>query len=230
MRRTRRLGAAVLLVALGRLLSPTAVPVYDGVSAPDEPYRYVQPPRGAQATAAPTEGLASTPVAAGRSSYGMSVTSAEQGPQFSLFVPPGALAAAAGPVRVRAVPLAPSDQPVGARIDGNVYLVTLSAGGGPVTLTDQASLATLYLRATTARQPPPVMEHRSSRTDAWTALKTSRGGADVYVSSFVGAGEYALAFTTQAAHGGGLGAPYVVLGVVLLLAVVVVVVRLRAAG
>jgi hypothetical protein len=225
----RRLAAAVLLVGLGRLLSPIAVPVYDGIGAPDEPYRYVAPPPGVTKTAAPTTAHSSSPLVKGTSSYGMSLATGESGPQFSLFVPPKALAAAGTTVELAAAPQPPTDQPAGARIDGNVYAVTLTAAG-PVTFTPQAALATLYLRATTVKQPPPVMEYRAKATAPWTPLKTARGGQDVYVSSFPGAGDYALAFNaTASSKGGSSPVPFVVIGGVVLLVVLVVVVRLRAA-
>ena len=229
LRLPKRLAAALLLVAVGRLLSPAAIPVYDGIGAPDEPYRYIAAPEGATKTAGPTTAHATSPLVGGRSAYGLSVATGEVGPQFSLYVPPKALSAAGTKLELSVQPLAPSDQPSGARIDGNVYQVVLKAGG-PVSLTPQAVLATLYLRATTARQPGPVMEYRAADGAPWQALKTSRGGQDFYVSSFPGAGFYALAFADQpATKGSSLPLPYVVLGGLVLLAVAVVVVRLRAA-
>ncbi|HUR14919.1 MAG TPA: hypothetical protein VM097_10565 [Mycobacteriales bacterium] len=223
----RRLLAAVLLVGIGRLLSPDAVPVYDGIGAPDEPYRFVAPPSGAKKTADPTSARATSPVVAGVSSYGLSVATAESGPQFSLFVPPRSVATGGPTLRVEVAPLAPSDQPPGARIDGNVYGVTLT-GAGPVTLTPQAALATLYLRATTAAQPPPKMQYRPAAADPWQALDTARAGQDVYVSDFRGPGQYALAFAASAAEHRTSRLPYLVGGALVLVVVVVVVVRLRA--
>jgi hypothetical protein len=222
----RRLLAALLLVAAGRLLSPDAVPVYDGIGAPDEPYRYVAPPAGAKATAPPTSARTTSPVAAGVSTNGMSLTTAESGPQFSLFLPPRAVATGGSTLVVAAEPVAPTDQPPGRRIDGNVYAVTLT-GKGLVTLTPQAALATLYLRSTTAKQPPPTMEHRAAPGQPWQALDTARGGQDVYVSDFRGPGQYALAFAVVTAHHASK-TPYVVAGAVVLLLVLLLVVRLRA--
>jgi hypothetical protein len=223
----RRLLAALLLVAIGRLLSPAAVPVYDGIGAPDEPYRYVAPPSGAKKTADPTSARATSPVTGGVATDGMTLATAESGPQFSLFVPPRAVATGGTTLVVEAKPVAPSDQPAGARIDGNVYEVTMT-GQGPVTLTPQAALATLYLRATTARQPPPKMEHRAAAGRPWQALDTARGGQDVYVSDFRGPGQYALAFAVAAPSHPASRTPYLVGGAVVLLLVALVVVRLRA--
>ncbi len=224
---TRRWLAGAVLVTLGWLASPGGVPVYDGVSQPDEPYRYVSAPAGAPVTAEATTATSRTPVKDGLGTSGLSVATAEVGPQFSLYLPPRAMAAASGPVTVTSTPRAPTAQPPGATIDGNVYEVALSSPGGPVTLTDKASLATVYLRSTTAKQPPPSLVYRASPTGAWTTLKTSRGGTDFYVAAFPGPGQFAVAFATGSS--GGLPVlPLVAVGILVLLVVVVVVVRLRA--
>jgi hypothetical protein len=223
----RRLAGALLLVTLGRLLSPAAVPVYDGIGQPDEPYRYVVPPSGAQRTAAPTEGDATSPVVAGVSSYALNVSTAEQSAQFSLYVPINGLAAAARSITVRVLPSAPTDEPPGARIDGNVYTVVTTPARA--TLTPQAGIATLAMRATTGRQPPPVMEYRAASKGSWAPVHTTRGGIDVYFVHYMGAGQYALAFAdAKSGHGGTSPLPYV-LGGLLLLVVVVVVIRFRVA-
>jgi hypothetical protein len=224
----RRWLAGAALVGLGWLVTPQPVPVYDGLGAPDEPYRYVVPPQGAKATADATTAVAKTPVNNGTGTNGLSVATAEQGPQFSLFLPPMAMAAPGGPIEVRAEPLAPTDQPRGARIDGNVYAVTLTSASGPVTLTAKSAISTLYLRATTAAQPPPVMQYRAEASQPWKALGTSRGGQDVYVASFPGPGQYALAFAARKGPAGVPVLPIVGLGAAVLLVVVVVVVRLRS--
>lgn len=221
--------AAVGLVTLGWLASPAAVPVYDGLNQPDEPYRYVAAPAGVAPTKPATTAVGTTPVSGGASTTGLTTSSAEVGPQATLFVPVGTFAAAGGAVTVRVTPQAPDSQPANARIDGNVYRVTATDPAGPVTITAKAALATLYLRATTGAQPGPAMEHRASPADPWTRLSTSRGGTDIYVSFFVGAGDYALAFADRAAPSkGGLPVlPLVLGGVVVVLAAVVVAVRLR---
>lgn len=225
----RRLLAGAALVGVGWLLSPHPVPVYDGLGAPDEPYRYVSAPAGATKTAAPTSGTAQSPVKDGVSTNGLSVATGETGPQFSLYLPPQSMAAAGGTIEIKVEPKAPSDQPAKARIDGNVYSVQITDTAGPVTLTKKAAIATLYLRATTARQPPPVLEYRASATQSWKSLQTSRGGSDVYVSSFSGPGDYAVAFSSGSTKASG-GRPVLVIVLVAALVVlvaVVLVVRLR---
>lgn len=217
-------------MGLGWLVTPGAVPVYDGVSQPDEPYRYVSPPAGAKAAKAPTSALARTPVKAGESTSGLALSTAETGPQFSAYLPRFGLRATGSSVEVRVTPKAPTDQPTGARIDGNVYEVAFVDPAGPVTLTSKASLASLYLRATSSRQPGPVMEHRAAPGQPWTALDTSRGGLDVYVAALVGPGDYALAFRSAGGSptGGFPVLPVALGGGVVVLVGIVLVLRRRA--
>lgn len=222
----RRWAAAALLVGVGWLLSPSPVPVYDGISAPDEPYRFVDPPKGAKATSAPTSATSRTPVQGGLGTNGLNIATGETGPQFSLYLPPRSMQTTGSEVVVSAEPGAADVQPAGRTIDGNLYTVRFSA---PVTLTDKAALATLYLRATSARQPGPVVEYRPRASDPWRELKTARGGMDIYVAQFAGAGQYALAFAPTAASGGGFPVvPVAITGGVVFLAVVLLLVRLRS--
>jgi hypothetical protein len=225
----RRWLAGAALVTVGWLATPQPVPVYDGVSAPDEPYRYVSAPGGATTTAPPTTATATTPVKDGRSVLGLSVATREQGPQFSLYLPPMAMAAK-GTITVTATPSAPTDEPAGATIDGNVYTLQLTSTDGPVTLTEKAAIATLYLRATSAKQPPPVLQYRPAPGSPWQALKTSRGGSDFYVGRFEAPGQFAIAFANATkSKGGGLPVlPIVGVGALVVHVGVVVVVRLRS--
>jgi hypothetical protein len=224
----RRWAAAAAVVTLGWLATPNAVPIYDGVGQPDEPYRYVTAPQGYQATSPATSGTVQSPVVDGVNSQGMSAQTMERGPQASLFVPPKGLAAAGGPISVTITPLAATSPPAGAVVDGNLYRLSITSPAGPVTLTPQAAIATLYLRSTMSVQPGPVMEYRPDASQDWRALKTSRGGQDIYVSTFPGAGEYALAFTKTAAGKGSSPLPFVLIGGGVLLVGIVVVIRVRA--
>ena len=185
---------ALLLVALGWLVTPHAVPVYDGVGMPDEPYRYVDAPRGAAVTAKPTGAQDDVPVVAGVTAMNGNLVSAESGPQVTAFLPQGGLAASAGTVTITVVPQAPTQQPVDGRIDGNVYRLSITDPAGPVTFTAQAMDAAIYLRATTAAQPGPVVECRTGPGRPWHQVSTSRAGNDVYAGKLPTAGEYALVF------------------------------------
>jgi hypothetical protein len=201
--------------------------MYDGIGVPDEPYRYVQRPADKKPTADATSAVARTPVRNGVGTNGLTVSSAEQTSQFSLFMPPLCMVAPGGTIEVKAVPQAPTDHPPGAVIDGNVYVITVTDPVGPVTLNEKAAIATLYLRATST-QDGWVMHYRRTAADSWKALQTSRGGTDSFVASFIGPGQYALASTSSGGGGGTNLLPLVLLGGVVALVVVVIVVRLRA--
>lgn len=193
-----RLLAGLLLVSAGWLASPHAVPIYDGISTPDEPYRYVQVPPGVHGGRPPEAAFTTTDVTAGASASGVNLATSESGPQAGLLLQAGALATTARRITVGLTPMAaprdPAKRPGGLLVDGNVYAITLDTGGPPVTLTDKAALATLLLRATSAQQPPPSMWRRTDPQNPWVRLKTSRAALDVYVVGFPGAGEYALAY------------------------------------
>lgn len=231
MRRARPWFAALLLVTVGWLVSPSPVPVYDGVGVPDEPYRYVAPPAGLKATPDPTVATAVTPVKDGLLSRGVIVTTAEQSPQFTLFVPGGALAAKAGQITVTGTPVAPTGPPpFGKAYGGNAYRVTFTDPAGPVTSTPLLASASLNMRAPDT-STGWVMHYRADDGAKWQVRQTSRSGTDSFVSPFAGAGEYVLAEVPRAEgkDGGVSVLPLALGGGLLLLVVLVVVIRLRAA-
>ena len=186
--------SALLLVAAGWLVTPHAVPVYDGVGMPDEPYRYVNAPHGAAVTAKPTGAQDDVAVVDGVTASNGNLASAESGPQVTAYLPQGGLAASAGTVTIKVAPQAPSEQPSDGRIDGNVYRLSITDPAGPVTFTAKAMDAAVYLRATTAAQPGPVVEYRTGPGHPWHQVSTSRVGNDVYAGSLPTTGEYALVF------------------------------------
>lgn len=210
-----------MVVVAGLFGSPTP-PLFDGIGFPDEPYRYVQRPVGDSVrTVPPTAAAATTSVANGTNSDQLYTASLETGAQVTLFMPAGGLATPAGAhsCALRAVPAAPSHPPEGGRIDGNVYRVTADSDGGPVALTARAGNATVQLRATTARQPPPAIDYRSG--SAWRALRTVRAGNDVYAANLVGFGDYAVVFASGPATGTHSGSPGRPVGLVIVVALLV---------
>lgn len=229
MRLVRLATGGTLLVAVGLLLSPTAVPVYDGIGAPDEPYRYVTRPAGATVTAEPTSATGTSPVVNGLASYGLNVATKEVGPQFTVFLPPRALRATGARLVVTVTPQPTvTDPPPGTRADGNAYLVALDPAGA--VLTPQAALATVQVRATTARQPPPTIQYRPTVDQRWQALKTARAGTEIYAARFPGPGQFQIVFPPAPEDGGSSPLPLVVVGLLVVVGAVVLVVRLRASG
>lgn len=186
--------AAGLLLAW--LAAPAAPPLYDGVGFPDEPYRHVTRPAGdTRVTKPPSWVAVRMPVSDGTTD-GFNGSSAEQGPQVSVFVPTGTLTAPkdATTLLLRADPRAPDGPADGGRVDGNVYRLTATPDVGKASLGRVPDKIQIIMRATSAKQPGPIMEYRAAGSQKWTRLKTARYGTDVYAASIKGFGDYALVF------------------------------------
>jgi len=232
---SRALALSALALALGWLLAPGTPPLYDGIGFPDEPYRYVAAPPGPglPVTEPPTDARDASPVANATNTQQMVAQSAEQGPQVLVSVSPRVLKVSAGAATAELVarPLAPSDQPADARIIGNVYRVSASAGSQPVPLDERTGLSVVVLRSPSGGFPGTVMEFRPDGGQ-WRRLATAAVGADIFQSQLLGAGDYAMAVLSAVpspARGGSSGLNVVVLVglLVLAMATVVLVVRLR---
>jgi len=232
----RAVALSALALALGWLLAPGTPPLYDGIGFPDEPYRYVVAPPGPglPVTAPPTEARDASPVANATNTQQMVAQSAEQGPQVLVSVSPGVLKVpgVAATAELVARPLVPSDQPGDARIIGNVYRVSASAGSQSVPLDDRTGLSVVVLRSPSGGFPGTVMEFRPDGGQ-WRRLATAAVGADIFQSQLLGAGDYAMAVLSAVPSPprGGSSGPNVVMLVVgllvLAMAAVVLVVRLR---
>jgi hypothetical protein len=222
----RKLAAALLLVGLGWLASPSAVPVYDGVGAPDEPYKYVGRSNAPAASVSTTVG-----VSAG-SSAALTVRSAEKGPQVLLDLAAGGFEATTPRVTVTATPVAAdgTEAPQG-KVDGNAYRIKVSPGAR---LRPDRAQGFLYLRAAVMTRPDPVLVHRASPTAAWEAVRTSRAGQDILATPFKALGDYAvvsLPGSKPLSQSGGLSGTRLALlvGGVLVLVVLTVLVLRRPA-
>ncbi|MEP6697791.1 MAG: hypothetical protein ABJA34_13080 [Pseudonocardiales bacterium] len=230
-RRISRRWAWLTVAAAGLMMAwlaaPVTAPLYDGVGFPDEPYRYVTRPAGdTKVTAPPSSVSVRMPVVDGTTD-GFNAASREQGPQVSVFVPTGALVAPkdAHSILLQAVPLAPAGPADAGPVEGNVYRLSATADVGKPSLALVKNKIQIVMRATTARQPDPVMEYRAAGGKAWTRLSTARYGTDVYAASVRGFGDYALVFArapvgvSTSARSAGLGkyAYALILGGLLLL-------------
>ncbi|MDQ1697800.1 MAG: hypothetical protein QOJ03_3153 [Frankiaceae bacterium] len=232
---------AVLALLGAWMLAPAAVPIYDGISLPDEPYRYVDPPADAKTTKAPTVASGTVSVRNGVSGAQFA-NSAEQGPQISLYLPAGALQVPPGAatLRVTARPLAPgSPSPADGTIVTNVYRVEIVAGSTPVRVIGTGRQEpTMQMRAPTAPaagQTGPVFERRTAT--GWARQHTIRVGNDIFQSSAPMAGDYALVQLEQQAStikgggsggGGGINGGLLGGGIALLvLSVAILAIRLR---
>lgn len=228
---TRWLAIAILALLGAWLLAPAAVPIYDGIGNPDEPYRWVQSPSGTTSKKAPTSAAVNLPVAHGVSRAGYANTR-ETGPQISVYMPAGALRPPAGvtSVTVSVKPLAPTGPaPAGGTFVSNVYRVTANAGGADVPIVGTGNQApTLQMRSASVTQPGPVFERFANGT--WTPAKTTRVGNDIYQTQAADFGDWALVRTKAAASsgssGGGVNVGLLAAGIgVLVLAAVIATIR-----
>jgi hypothetical protein len=219
----KKLAAALLLVALGRLASPSAVPVYDGVGAPDEPYKYVGRAN------APVASISTTVAVSGGSSAALTLQSAEKGPQVLLDLAAGGLDATTSTVTVTARPVEADGTKVPqGTIDGNVYRITASPGAR---LRPDRAQGFLFLRAAVMTRPDPLVVHRASPTDPWEKVRTVRAGQDIVSAPFRALGDYAVVKLPGAkplSQSGGLSGIRLALlvgGVLVLVVITVLVLR-----
>ncbi|MCU1587767.1 MAG: hypothetical protein JWN31_1260 [Frankiales bacterium] len=170
--------AGLAVVCLGWLATPSAVPLYDGVQTPDEPYKY------AGRSPAPVAATVTVP-----SGKGISLRSPESGPQVLLDLSEDALVSTTGTVTITAAPFVPDGQPPRGTFDGNGYRVMAAA---PARLLPDQAQGYLWLRAAVMTKPDPVIVHRATARDPWIEVKTSRVGRDNLTTPFRALGDYAM--------------------------------------
>ena len=186
-------GAALLTAWLA---TPHAVPLYDGIGVPDEPYRYVSPPAGYQKTPAPSSFSLSVPATGGTNGGdGFYAQTKEIAAQYGLFVSPHSITGPGGTttLKVTITPQAPDGPAPQGAINGNVYRVQLWADATPTATVAPAAkdMLVYVMRATSARVAAVTMIYRPSG-GSWTVVPNTRAGTDSFQAYFVGAGDYAL--------------------------------------
>jgi hypothetical protein len=207
------------------------VPVYDGVNAPDEPYRYiVAPPNAKKAKGPASPASASSGVKGKTNANDLTGASDEQGPQITFYVPAAGVSPVTGStVTVTATPQAASGTANGPFV-GNAYVVTVSAGGSPTLTSSGVSGAQIQLRAPSGKQPGPTIEWHPPGATEFRPLTTARTGNDIYTSQFAGFGTYVLvqAPVTHASKGGGFPVAIIVLiATAVILVALILLVRIR---
>ncbi|GAB1694163.1 hypothetical protein KRM28CT15_59660 [Krasilnikovia sp. M28-CT-15] len=198
-----RVVVCVLALGCAWVITPAGVPLYDGLGFPDEPYRFVDPPPGAVATAPPTTATGSAAATGGANREAMRVASAEIGPQVAVSVPAGDLIgpAAATRLTLTARPIAPDRAPPTGVINGNVYRVSAAAdAAGPVRLrvTDPNFLPGIDLRSTVATSATVTAVYRERPAAAWRELVAFQIGNDIYEVVMPGLGDFALVLPSAA--------------------------------
>lgn len=228
----RRVLAAIATLVVAWIAMPAAVPIYDGVGNPDQPYRYVNPPSNAKTTAKPSTASATIAVGANGLSQNGYSNSDEIGPQVVFYVPTGALKAPAGAtsITISETPMAPSPPlPTDGTIITNVYRVAATTPQGPAIVVGKGVSRTpvLDMRAPSGKQPGPVFEHLSN--GVWQQSETLRIGQDIYQTSASALGDWALVQLAHAPSSGSSGGVNVGLlaGGIAVLVVVGVIVAIR---
>jgi len=184
--------AGTVLIAVAWMLPLRSPPLYDGLEAPAEPYRYLQPGPGLPSTGAPSTAHETLPVQ-GSAELKSAVSTGEMPPQAQLFVSPQefVLPARATAVDVAITPVpAPAPVPQG-RIAGNVYRIAATAEDRPLALRHGAQLGVL-LRSPAGLGAPTLELFDAGR---WTRLATralTTVAPDLYGASLTELGDVAL--------------------------------------
>lgn len=195
--------AGALALVLAWLITRAAVPLYDGVGIPDEPYRFVHPPPGYRTTAPPTSAAGRVPAADGSSRGAIDIYSNEVAPQVEVYIAETALTGSRSArwLDVHADPLAPGRASPAMPINGNLYRVRAGSDPvGPVTVNTKNPDLSIALRATTVRSIPATMLYRPSPAARWRTLRTEKTGTDTFASAFAGLGDYALSYLPSTAR------------------------------
>jgi len=182
--------AALLVLGIGWSIAPrTALPLYDGLQFPDEPYRFVQRPAGAEETKPPTTAHGTASVTDGTTDQ-LTVASAESAPQISLYIPKGKLDVPAGAsdITVTAAPAQPITPRAGQYLWSDVY--DLEASPGSTTFKPNGQQATITLRAASAQRPQPSIAYYAG--ESWHLLPTFAQGRDIYIAELNRFGEFAV--------------------------------------
>ncbi|TMD07464.1 MAG: hypothetical protein E6J03_04110 [Chloroflexi bacterium] len=203
------LGVGAVLLALTWRVSPLpSPPMYEGLTTPVEAYRYLHPPPGLESKSPPSSARASVPLRQGLSPP-LDPATGEMPPQAQLLaaqdsfaLPPGTTAVVASIVAVDP----PAARPIGGDVQGNVYRITVTAGGTALAVRPGHTV-TVVLRGP-AGIPTPTMELFASGT--WTRLHTVPLGAlsgDSSTADVGTLGDLALVGSAAPPAGGG-GDPF----------------------
>jgi hypothetical protein len=237
-RPARLITAALLVLGVGWAIAPrSALPLYDGIGFPDEPYRFVQRPPGAQETKAPTTANGTASVNGGTVGS-LVAASGESAPQLSIYIPKGRLVAPAGTstVSLTGSPAQPLPTPRGQYLWSDVYTIVASPGG--VRLNSGGQQATITLRAASAQRPQPSIAYYAG--GRWHLLPTFAQGRDIYIAELTRFGQFAvvgrnpllvsqLPGNSKASSGGSAVGLIVGIGAAVVVVVLFVLGRLRRA-
>jgi hypothetical protein len=182
---------ALAVLGVGWAIAPrSALPLYDGIGFPDEPYRFVQRPPSAPETKAPTTAHASSTVTKGQVGSILAV-SAEVAPQITVYIPKGRLVPPSGAtdVAVTGKPVRNLPASHGEYLWSDVYTVSPSPSG--TTFNSGGQQATITLRAAGPQRPIPHIAYYDGN-GRWTLLPTFPQGQDIYIAELTRFGQFAV--------------------------------------
>jgi hypothetical protein len=192
---TRRSLAAVVLgigatgVILARVAQPVGPTLYDGV-VPIEPYRWLDPPTGAQGGA---KGSRATVEVQGARSPVVAIATPEQPPQAQLFAQPGGLTLPAGTqsLTLSITPVEAASAPPNGSITGNVYRISVANQAGAAVTAPASARVSVLLRAPDATLAEGTIDELVGNT--WQALHTSPAGfGGTFLVTITAFGDFAL--------------------------------------
>ena len=230
------LGAAAVLATSSYLLVPGgSPPLYDGVGFPDEPYRYLHPPGGSIATKPPAGASTVVALLGDGSNTAVTLQTAEKGPQIALAFRLGLLQAPSGArtITVKVDPVDPVSAPDNGEILGNTYRASFTGSNGkPATITGVGTYSAAVRIPQGTRSAVAIELYTGG---AWTTLRTTQTGSDVYTAPVPAAGDLAAvliasgADSSLAAKAGKSGSQsvLVVLGIAVLVSAGVVIFTIR---
>jgi len=172
--------AILALLAVVAVRPPHAPPLYDGLGAPDEPYRWIVAPLGAKVANGPATTMTmKVDLTSNQQAIG---GTAESGPQLKVAIVPGGLQVPAGAtsVTITGTPSEAPAPPAGGTLVSNLYTLSTAADRpGPVTVVDGTKVLA-NLRADVATDQAVVFESWDGAH--WAQLTTRQVGTDIYAA------------------------------------------------
>lgn len=198
-------GISVILVSV---LTGHHLPLYDGVSLPDEPYRYVKPPEPSLKTKLPPSSAVTTiAVQDGSNKDVINIFSDESGYQVSAYISVGALQTGHSirQMAVTAKPEAPyGTQPSDGKVAGNIYHLSATSLVKNPSPTNYVSFVNnpkdpsyIDLRLPQGFPPGATIEYRQKPDGPWSSFPTSRVGNDIYEAPITDLGDYTMVVSSN---------------------------------
>jgi hypothetical protein len=229
MRRTGGLvlAAGALLLALVWLLAPPhSPPLYDGISGPISPYRYLNPPAGLGPQHHNPTTLQQTVTLSSSTSPEEYIYTKEATPQAILALAQGALRLPAGTRQVTFTvrPVKPPAPLPSGTLDGNVYLFSATANGRSLPLIPNVG-ARVSLRKTGSEAAATIEQYTGGQ---WVQRPTNIFVNLAYFSTNARSlGYYALVINPGSASSSRSYVPYIIIAIIVVLLILLGLIALR---